>query len=410
MTSNIATADQHLSVINVARLMSEKDTCCIIAVDKNKPLGTLTKLQLLRKMIELHQDPNQTRLKDIMASPVKSITPDCSVFNAQKLMEKTHNRRLVVIDGKKICGLVTQTDILKVAENELQEKQSSLQWLQNAKCPAFIVDVDGNTTAVNAHFIKLLEESDPDAFVGKPALPKCFWNKQNDHAKFVDQLNKKSTDIKKLTLKTATGQKITVLAFTCFIPERLANSGFTLAIFHDTTDSQNPINPKQTDLPKQKVVSDQAKGEFLAGMSHKIRTSVNAIIGFSDVLISQDINAEQKQYVHIIKESSEGLLKLINDIVDLSKIESGKLEPEIIDCSLEQILASVEALMRPPAKQKGIRFEVLQCGELPSQIRTDPERLRQCLINLIDNSIKFTEKLINFSIDFIIKLKLYYLW
>jgi len=392
MTSEIATADKDLSVVNIARLMSEKDTCCIIAVDKNKPVGTLTKLQLLRKMVELDQDLNQTKLQDIMASPVKSITPDCSVFNAQKMMEKSHNRRLVVIDGKKICGIVTRTDILTVAENELREKQSSLQWLQNTKCPAFIVDVDGNITAVNPHFIKLLEESDPDAFIGKPALPKCFWNNQNDLAEFANQLNTKSADIKQLTLKTATGKKITVLAFTCFIPDRSVGSGFTLVTFYETTDSQSKINPKQTDPPKQKVVSDQAKGEFLAGMSHKIRTSVNAIIGFSDVLISQDINAEQTQYVHIIKESSENLLKLINDIVDLSKIESGKLEPEIIDCSLEQILASVEALMRPPAKQKGIRFEVLQCGELPSQIRTDPERLRQCLINLIDNSIKFTEK------------------
>ena len=145
-------------------------------------------------------------------------------------------------------------------------------------------------------------------------------------------------------------------------------------------------------LAQEAVVADHAKSEFLANMSHEIRTPMNAIIGFSEILAEQDLTEEQKTHANIIRESSDSLLTLINDILDFSKIETGKLDVEITDCSVGQLLAKIESLLRPQAAEKGLEFEVRQCGPVPANIRTDAVRLRQCLINLANNAIKFTEK------------------
>ncbi len=145
-------------------------------------------------------------------------------------------------------------------------------------------------------------------------------------------------------------------------------------------------------LAQQAVAADRAKSEFLANMSHEIRTPMNAIIGFSEVLAEEKLMDEQKHHVRMIHESGEALLALINDILDFSKIEAGKLDVEIVDYSLKQLLDGIGSLLRPQAIEKGLEFEIRQRSRLPAKIRTDPVRLRQCLINLVNNAIKFTEQ------------------
>jgi len=145
-------------------------------------------------------------------------------------------------------------------------------------------------------------------------------------------------------------------------------------------------------LAQEATLADLAKSQFLANMSHEIRTPMNAIIGFSQILEEEELTDEQKHHVRIIRDSAAHLLKLLNDILDFSKIEADKLDIEITDCSLQKLFAVVESLMRPLAIEKGLAFEILQCSELPAQIRTDPVRLRQCLVNLVNNAIKFTEE------------------
>ena len=144
-------------------------------------------------------------------------------------------------------------------------------------------------------------------------------------------------------------------------------------------------------MAREAVDANRAKSEFLANMSHEIRTPMNSIVGFGDILAVEELSGEQKQYVRNIQVSSQNLLHLLNDILDFSKIEAGKLDTEMIKCDMVPLLENIDSQMRPSAKNKNLDFRVLQCGQLPSQLRTDPSRLCQCLINLVGNAIKFTE-------------------
>ena len=138
--------------------------------------------------------------------------------------------------------------------------------------------------------------------------------------------------------------------------------------------------------------SSKAKSQFLANMSHEIRTPMNGIVGFSELLANEKLTDQQKEFAGYIKDCSQNLLEIISDIFDFSNIETGKMKIETTEYSLAELFASIESLMRPAATKKGLQFEIIQNNDLPAKIKTDPVRLRQCLINLISNAVKFTEK------------------
>ena len=145
------------------------------------------------------------------------------------------------------------------------------------------------------------------------------------------------------------------------------------------------------------------KSEFLATMSHEIRTPLTAIIGFAETNLFEDQTKEQRQSATTkIVRSGKHLLHIINDILDLSKIEANKLEIEHIELSLFELLSDIENLVRPAAEEKGLGFSINYIFPLPEKIISDPLRIKQILINLCNNAIKFTEKgyvLINVSSD-----------
>jgi PAS domain S-box-containing protein len=144
-------------------------------------------------------------------------------------------------------------------------------------------------------------------------------------------------------------------------------------------------------MAREAVSASQAKSEFLANMSHEIRTPMNAVIGFADLLAEERLTEAQLDYARTIGSSGRHLLSIINDILDFSKIEAGKLTTEVLDCSLDEILSGIETMMRPAAQAKGLQWRIERGSSLPDHICTDPARLRQCLINLIGNAVKFTE-------------------
>ena len=140
--------------------------------------------------------------------------------------------------------------------------------------------------------------------------------------------------------------------------------------------------------------ADRAKGEFLGHISHEIRTPMTAILGFTDVLLEDErVRALPDQLLHglqTIKQSGNHLLDLINDILDLTKIEAGRLRIDRGPCSPVRVAEDVVASMRPKADAKGLRLTLESDSEVPTTIQTDAVRLRQILINLLSNAIKFT--------------------
>ena len=146
-----------------------------------------------------------------------------------------------------------------------------------------------------------------------------------------------------------------------------------------------------TDALRRAEAATLAKSEFLANMSHEIRTPLTAIMGYTDILIEESYSRAAQEPLGIVKRNGQHLLQIINDILDLSKIECGKLEIERVRMPVVGLLAEIKSLMHIRVEAKSLNFRVEYTGEIPETIETDPTRVRQVLINLVGNAIKFTE-------------------
>ncbi len=137
--------------------------------------------------------------------------------------------------------------------------------------------------------------------------------------------------------------------------------------------------------------ANQAKSQFLANMSHEIRTPMNGVVSMAQLLELTPLNAEQHRFVRVIQDSSLNLLSVINQILDFSKIEKGKLRLEIRTFDPEEVIEEIISIFAPQAEIKGLQLIWKKTGPIPRQVRTDPIKLRQILINLVGNAIKFTQ-------------------
>lgn len=419
MTLNVSGVDRKATVAEAARTMATKKISSSAVIEDGKVVGIFTERDMLKKIIALKKDPDHVKVEKVMSSPVVSVSGDCSVLSASKILEKNKIRKLVVIDDGQLRGILSQTDIFMAVKNKLQEdEEKHLGLLEQSDSCIFTLDQDAMTTYVNPALVRLLEAADSSELIGEHFLPDRFWWALHDKVSFSGQRQEWGPQRKELTLKTATGKKIYVILFIGVTKGVNGRTSGSQGMLYDITAQKELVAlreakdalakanleiqvancqlvqalEKTSFLAEDAKAASKAKGEFLANMSHEIRTPMNAIIGFSDILADEMLTAEQKGYVDAIQSSSRHLLELINDILDFSKIEAGKLETRMIDCSVEEVLNELESLMQPAARKKGLDFRIIRLGQLPLQINTDPGRLKQCLINLANNAVKFTEE------------------
>jgi PAS domain S-box-containing protein len=200
--------------------------------------------------------------------------------------------------------------------------------------------------------------------------------------------DKKVTDYE-LTARDRDGRQTVVSYNATTFHDRGRNLQGVFAAARDVTERKQV----EAELKQAKAAAESAsrtKSDFLASMSHEIRTPMNSIMGIADLLAKTELSAEQEKYVRIFQRSGENLLNLINDILDLSKVEASQLELEKTGFSMHDHLEKLSEMVQPRAQEKGLTLSITVAQDVPMELIGDPTRLRQVLLNLLGNAIKFT--------------------
>ena len=178
-----------------------------------------------------------------------------------------------------------------------------------------------------------------------------------------------------------------------FLVFLLIESGHQYDDYWQAFDDRTALRAKADELEEAKTLADEAtiaKSNFLAKMSHEIRTPMNAVIGMTELLLDSELDTQRERFVRTIKDSSESLLEIVNDILDLSKIEAGRIELETIDFDLRDSVHDVLRVLSLRAHTKGLELSCRVRPDVPYALSGDGGRLRQILVNLVGNAIKFT--------------------
>ena len=286
------------------------------------------------------------------------------------------------------------------AVTALRESENRLRaFLDHSPSAMYVKDLDHRLVMVNAQYLKLHNVSEEDV-IGQRGGSRLT-EEERSRMEATDQLVMNSatpmTSTLRITGKHDNGKDayFNVSKFPVFDADGMVVGvgGINTDVtgLHEREEMLEQARAAAETTAREAQLANKAKSEFLASMSHEIRTPLNGVLGMAGLLLDSPLTDEQRSHVWTIRSSGGLLLSLLNDILDLSKIEAGKLELEEIDFDLSDILESVAVLWSPKAYAAGIGFSYHIENLTAPVLRSDPTRIRQILFNFMSNALKFTE-------------------
>jgi PAS domain S-box-containing protein len=237
MSRDVVTIQARATVEKAAEIMHAHSISCIVALEGDQVRGVLTERDLLKRVVVPQKDAGTIRVEEVMSCPVIAIHPDYSIFGAFKTMDKMHVRRLVVMEGQRLAGVVTQTDIFRVMKKRLEEDEAeNFRLLERSASNIYTLDPQGRITYVNPAFRRLLEVADPAELVGQPFLPERFWVHPEQRAQCLEDLKKGDVEMRELVLRTARGRRIYATLFSTRARDIHGQINGTQGVLHNVTD------------------------------------------------------------------------------------------------------------------------------------------------------------------------------
>ncbi|MGE5583572.1 MAG: PAS domain S-box protein [Bacillota bacterium] len=293
--------------------------------------------------------------------------------------------RLIAIEG-----IARDVTFQKRMEEALQESEERYRKVVEFSPNGIFIQKDGIFVFANQAAAKIYGFAKPEDLYGKRVIDYLHPDYREDVGKKMEQLKQENFTVsfreRKILRADGAFIDVEVTATNFNIKEKAA----VLVILRDITDKKRG----EEELKKAKIAAEEAnraKSQFLANISHEIRTPMNGIVGMVDLLQTTELSPVQQEYLEMLKISSDSLLDLVNDILDISKIEAGKLQLDIVAFNLREVIANAIKVYRVRAQEKGIALTSDINPDVPVCVKSDPGRLKQILLNLISNAIKFTE-------------------
>jgi polar amino acid transport system substrate-binding protein len=263
--------------------------------------------------------------------------------------------------------------------------------VEQSPASVIITDLDGYIEYVNPKFCELTGYSVEESVGGNPRLLKSGETPPEVYRDLWKTITKGQEWRGELLNKKKNGELYWEAVSISPIISAKGSITHFLAVKEDITENKKMVE----DLEAAKLVAEkatQAKSDFLANMSHEIRTPMNAIIGLTHLVLKTNLSSKQYDYINKIDKSAMSLLGIINDILDFSKIEAGKLDMESINFDLNDVLVNLSNMISIKTRDKGLEIVFALDPHVPTQLKGDPLRLGQILLNLANNAVKFTEK------------------
>jgi PAS domain S-box-containing protein len=276
------------------------------------------------------------------------------------------------------------------AEAAVRESEQRYRHLvDHAHDIIYSADAEGRFTYCNPTAIRLLQYP-PEEFLGRRYLDLIRPDYRQAAERFYGRqfVRRTPSTYFEMPVLAKDGSEMWIGQNVQIILEHGRFEGFH-AVARDITERKQA----EAELQKAKEMAEsanRAKSEFLANMSHEIRTPMNAIIGMADLLLESPLNKEQHEYVRIFRRAGDNLLTLVNDILDLSKVEAGSLTLEYVEFDLVELIEKTSELVAMVAHDKGLELACQVMTDVPRDLVGDPHRLRQILLNLMGNALKFT--------------------